>query len=140
MSIRRLPRPPIPTVAPRALLDAIGQRFGVEPFTFAQCVGQTRNPIELARLQDHLQAALRDGQIVPAVAAGGARGYRLAPDTWTAVQRRLARAAQQAAREAAEQREREHALEHAKIRDAIVLLERHGYRVIGPDGGGQSDG
>ncbi|WP_367190345.1 hypothetical protein [Burkholderia sp. Ed8] len=140
MALYRSARLPVRITAPRTLLDTLGQRFGAAVFTLAQCYSDARSPLELARLQDQLQAGVRDGLILPDVTSGGARGYRLAPDTWTAVQRRLARAAKKAALEAAEQRERERALEHAQIRDAITLLERHGYRVIGPHTGESTDG
>ncbi|OXJ22519.1 hypothetical protein CFB82_40400 [Burkholderia sp. HI2714] len=156
MVLRRSARLPTRVTASRPLLDALGQRVGAAPFTLAQCDRDARNPLALARLQDQLQAGGRDGLILPAIVPhtgpGGARGYRLAPDTWTTVQRphsRSARAAQQAAREAAEQRERERALDRAKLRDAIALLERspkgtscgaYGTRVIGPDAEEQADG
>ncbi|KUY87674.1 hypothetical protein WI25_32965 [Burkholderia cepacia] len=131
---------PARVTASRTLLDALGQRFGAAVFTLAQCYSDARSPLELARLQDQLQAGVRDGMILPDVGPGSTRGYRLAPDTWASVQRRLARAANQAALAAAEQGERERVLKHAQICDAIALLERHGYRVIDPDPGEPTNG
>ncbi|MPV65532.1 hypothetical protein [Burkholderia sp. BE17] len=144
----------------RTLLDALGQparvNAGAAGFTLAPCSSDACSPLELGRLQDQLQAGVpsgaQAGRIGPDVGPGGARGYRLAPDTWTSVSPKgtscgaqrphpgSVRAAKQAALEAAEPRERERVLGHAKIRDAIALLERHSYCVIGPDAGAPSDG
>ncbi|KWH20877.1 hypothetical protein WL99_31745 [Burkholderia cepacia] len=154
MALSRSARLPVRVTASRTLLDTLGPRFGTDVFTRAPSSRDARSPLALAHLQDPLQAGVPSGtpagRIRPAVGPDGAGGDRLAPDTWARVspqgtscgaQRpypRLARAAKQAARQADEPRERDR--EHANIRDAIALLERHGYRVTGPDVGEPSDG
>ncbi|MCX4160910.1 MULTISPECIES: hypothetical protein [Paraburkholderia] len=72
-------------IVPVELLDTLGQRFGTGSFTLAQWYAHARHPVEIARLQHRLQAAIRLGCI-----QREGRNYRLTASTWADVQRRRA--------------------------------------------------